>query len=303
MVRLARRGTVERPTGGWSCPRRPAAPAAVRATSPPRDRSRSASSSSSSAWVVPVTALAADEPSRSGATTDHPLRGGPRARRRRHRVRAGRAGGHRLHAPGRRSNARRRRRPRALPAGRLTGRAMRAAAVEPPAAPAPGRPSDPVNVPDRRHPARPTDRGPFGAGRLRRVAGHAVRRATPPATDAPPIDQPSVDPSAVVDADPAGWTAPADDARPDLAAEVDAGRPAQGGLRVPAVLGAVRQLDRARLRASSRRSPSSASARPPTAASRRRPTASRPCRLERLDELAADDRHQRRAPQPRPGSC
>ena len=94
--------------------------------------------------------------------------------------------------------------------------------------------------------------------------------------------------------------------------DVDPGRPRRGrrsgrapsrGLRLPAVLGADRQLDPARLgealddRLLRRRR--GRQRRPPEEEQRRHDDR----RLERLDELEDDRRHQRRPRQRRPGSC
>ena len=102
-------------------------------------------------------------------------------------------------------------------------------------------------------------------------------------------------------ADPVAWTGAAGRRRRSHR-RGHAERPAQGDLRVPAVLGAVRQLDRPRLREAlddrllrRRRARPAAASRRRTRAARRRPAgAAGPARR-------MTDDHQRRPPQPDPG--
>ncbi len=94
--------------------------------------------------------------------------------------------------------------PRALPAGRLSGKAMVAEAAAPADAPA-ALPSPTVEpTPPESSPST----GPT---------------TTPTASDPgspPPVDQPSVDPDAVIPADGASWTTTADEAESDITARV-----------------------------------------------------------------------------------
>jgi spore germination protein YaaH len=113
--------------------------------------------------------------------------------------------------------------PRALPAGRLTGREIRAAASAPMTDATPEPTADPSSTPIVPSTA-PSEATPSAAPSA--PAADPSAPADPLASDAPPIDAPTVDPSAVVEADGVAWTDPAVEAPSDLTAEVD-----PGGLR------------------------------------------------------------------------
>jgi spore germination protein YaaH/flagellar hook assembly protein FlgD len=108
--------------------------------------------------------------------------------------------------------------PRALPAGRLTGRELRRADGAAETRPTPARPAteatDPPSTPATT-PAEPTaDPGASPSP----AAGPAA-----PATEVPPADTPSIEPEARVTATLASWTSGPEAVQADLAAVVDPG--------------------------------------------------------------------------------
>ena len=228
--------------------------------------------------------------------TDHPLRGGRPARRRRDRLHAGWSRDRRV-------------RPRPGDTALVGGAPPASPAGRPPAA---GRELLRGRGPGRRPGAAAGDPG------RRRASRHRRRRPSPDRADRrrPGSDHPRRRPSAAT-ADP-----PIDAAigrplggHPGRRRIV---RPSGPTTRPTSPPGSIRRACARRSSGScrtgscptarpcsttrsSRPSPTSASGPPPTAASRRPVRRRDDRRLERLDQLAHDDRHQRRPPQPHAG--
>ena len=116
--------------------------------------------------------------------------------------------------------------PRALPAGRLTGRELRRAAATPVGpipteGPVPAAdPAAPTQAPVGTPSPQSTEAAPSPAAS---ELPDGEPSATPPSaapSDEPALDQPSVDPESIIVADPIAWTGVTDDGGPDLAAEI-----------------------------------------------------------------------------------
>ncbi len=168
--------------------------------------------------------------------------------------------------------------PRALPAGRLTGRELRRAAptpAEPNGVKAPTPAVDPADpTPDAAGTPSPD---PTEAPAAPSPAASDLPSAAPPSaapSDAPALDQPSADPEAVIAADPIAWTGATDDdapISPPRSRRAACARRSSGSCRT----GRYPTARSSSTTRSCRRSPSSASARPPPAPWRRRPRAAR----------------------------
>jgi spore germination protein YaaH len=113
--------------------------------------------------------------------------------------------------------------PRALPAGRLSGREMRGgAAGDPVPAAEPSRTADPAPTAAPSSPVPTVDTTPAATPEptAEPTPDPTATDAPIPAVTAPPIDAPAVDPSSVIDAEGAAYIAPEGEAAVDLAATV-----------------------------------------------------------------------------------